>query len=247
MKLYEKIYTLRTAKNLSQGDLAEMLDVSRQSVSKWETGASIPDLDKLIKMSNLFGVSLDALVREEMPENEQKIAENTPKTPENGENPQNIIIVREPFPTRKTIGLMLLGVALGLFFIVGLFMDFLSGILLSLPFAMGCFCAFASEKSKKSAQTMAGILLFFASVFLAISGGYILAVFTLLMSGICFFSKKYPLFWIFLTLSAMFFLYVALVKNWGVMEVAVGLLILALVVLLVAWLYVTLKKKTNTP
>ena len=128
MKLYEKIYTLRTAKNLSQGDLAEMLDVSRQSVSKWETGASIPDLDKLIKMSDLFGVSLDALVREEMPENEQKIAENTPKTPENGENPQNIIIVREPFPTRKTIGLMLLGVALGLFIIVGLFMDFLSGI-----------------------------------------------------------------------------------------------------------------------
>ena len=95
MKLYEKIYTLRTAKNLSQGDLAEMLDVSRQSVSKWETGASIPDLDKLIKMSDLFGVSLDALVREEMPENEQKIAENTPKTPENGENPQNIIIVND--------------------------------------------------------------------------------------------------------------------------------------------------------
>lgn len=81
MKLHEKIYTLRTAKNLSQGDLAEMLDVSRQSVSKWETGASIPDLDKLIKMSDLFGVSLDALVREEMPENEQKIAENTPKNP----------------------------------------------------------------------------------------------------------------------------------------------------------------------
>ena len=48
MKLHEKIYTLRTAKNLSQGDLAEILDVSRQSVSKWETGASIPDLDKLI-------------------------------------------------------------------------------------------------------------------------------------------------------------------------------------------------------
>ncbi|MBQ8418933.1 MAG: helix-turn-helix transcriptional regulator [Clostridia bacterium] len=40
MKLYEKIYTLRTEKNLSQGDLAEMLDVSRQSVSKWETGVS---------------------------------------------------------------------------------------------------------------------------------------------------------------------------------------------------------------
>ena len=74
MKLHEKIYTLRTEKKLSQGDLAELLDVSRQSVSKWETGASVPDLDKLIKMSDLFGVTLDALVREEMakmPQNEE--------------------------------------------------------------------------------------------------------------------------------------------------------------------------------
>ena len=48
MKLHEKIYHLRTEKKLSQGDLAEILGVSRQSVSKWETGASVPDLDKLV-------------------------------------------------------------------------------------------------------------------------------------------------------------------------------------------------------
>ena len=64
MKLHEKIYYLRTKNSLSQGDLAEILSVSRQSVSKWETGASIPDLDKLIKMSDLFGVTMDFLVRE---------------------------------------------------------------------------------------------------------------------------------------------------------------------------------------
>lgn len=40
MKLEEKIYALRTAANLSQGDLADLLEVSRQSVSKWETGVS---------------------------------------------------------------------------------------------------------------------------------------------------------------------------------------------------------------
>ena len=66
MKLYEKIYMLRTEKNLSQGDLAEMLDVSRQSVSKWETGASVPDLDKLIKMKEIFGVSIDDFVCEDV-------------------------------------------------------------------------------------------------------------------------------------------------------------------------------------
>lgn len=61
MDLGKNIYEFRTAKNLSQGDLAELLDVSRQSVSKWETNAAIPDLDKLMKMCDVFGVTLDEL------------------------------------------------------------------------------------------------------------------------------------------------------------------------------------------
>jgi len=44
MDLGEKIYTLRIEKRLSQGDLADALDVSRQSISKWETNASVPEL-----------------------------------------------------------------------------------------------------------------------------------------------------------------------------------------------------------
>ena len=65
MTLAEKILNLRTARELSQGDLAEKLEVSRQSVSKWETGQSVPDLDKIIKIADLFGVTVDELVREE--------------------------------------------------------------------------------------------------------------------------------------------------------------------------------------
>lgn len=65
MTLAEKILELRTTHDLSQGDLAERLEVSRQSVSKWETGQSVPDLDKIIKLADLFGVSVDELVREE--------------------------------------------------------------------------------------------------------------------------------------------------------------------------------------
>ena len=64
MKLNEKIMTLRNKYQMSQGDLAEKLNVSRQSVSKWETGASTPDLDKLIAMSELFGITMDELVKE---------------------------------------------------------------------------------------------------------------------------------------------------------------------------------------
>ena len=65
MPLHEKILQLRTQLGLSQMEIAEQLGVSRQSVSKWETGQSVPDLDKLIKLSDLFGVSVDELVREE--------------------------------------------------------------------------------------------------------------------------------------------------------------------------------------
>ena len=64
MTLPEKLLELRTARGLSQGELAEELDVSRQSVSKWETGQSVPDLDKIIKLSDLYGVTVDELVRE---------------------------------------------------------------------------------------------------------------------------------------------------------------------------------------
>ena len=48
MSLGETIYRLRTEKNLSQGDLAEMLKVSRQSISKWENNSAVPDLEKII-------------------------------------------------------------------------------------------------------------------------------------------------------------------------------------------------------
>ena len=65
MTLAKKIAALRGERRLSQGDLAERLDVSRQSVSKWETGQSVPELDKLIKLADLFGVSVDQLVRED--------------------------------------------------------------------------------------------------------------------------------------------------------------------------------------
>lgn len=64
MNLGEKIYTLRNEKNLSQGNLADMLDVSRQSVSKWENNIAVPDLDKIIKLSEIFGVTVDELVKE---------------------------------------------------------------------------------------------------------------------------------------------------------------------------------------
>ena len=62
MQFGENIYQYRTERGMSQGALAEALEVSRQSVSKWENNSATPDLDKLIKMSKLFDISLDELV-----------------------------------------------------------------------------------------------------------------------------------------------------------------------------------------
>ncbi|MDO4668013.1 MAG: helix-turn-helix transcriptional regulator [Streptococcus sp.] len=52
----------RTEKNLSQEDLAQKLFISRQSISKWETNEATPDMDNLIKLSDILQVSLDELV-----------------------------------------------------------------------------------------------------------------------------------------------------------------------------------------
>lgn len=68
MILGEKITALRKKCGWSQEELASQLGISRQSVSKWESGASIPDMDKIITLSNLFGVSTDYLLRDELGE-----------------------------------------------------------------------------------------------------------------------------------------------------------------------------------
>ena len=62
MKLSDNIVQMRKALGLSQEQLAEQLGVSRQSISKWETGQSAPELDKLMALSRVFGVSTDALL-----------------------------------------------------------------------------------------------------------------------------------------------------------------------------------------
>ena len=66
MILADKIIDLRKRAGYSQEELAEQLGVSRQSISKWEGAQSIPDMNKILAMANLFGVSTDYLLRDEM-------------------------------------------------------------------------------------------------------------------------------------------------------------------------------------
>lgn len=68
MALPEKLYTLRKKSGLSQEQLAEALNVSRQAISKWEGGSTMPESDKLLALSNYFGVSLDYLLKDGAPD-----------------------------------------------------------------------------------------------------------------------------------------------------------------------------------
>ena len=94
MSLAEKITMLRKQKGWSQEELSNQLDVSRQSVSKWESSASIPELDKLIRMSQIFGVSTDYLLLDQADGLPQK-ADSAPSRILNQQEAQHCLSLRQ--------------------------------------------------------------------------------------------------------------------------------------------------------
>lgn len=153
MNLGERIYRLRTAHNLSQGDLADALDVSRQSVSKWENNSAVPELEKLIKLAQIFDITIDELVTGE------KKAETVPPPPQSiADAPAQ----SRNFPTRKIVGIILLCFGFLTFlvfavlsFIPKIYLDFSFSLVFSAPFILcgivcllckryaGLYCAWA--------------------------------------------------------------------------------------------------------
>lgn len=141
MDLGTTISRLRAERHMSQGDLAEALEVSRQSISKWETNASVPELDKLVKLSRLFGVSLDELVTGEAPP--------PPEPPPAPEPPPSSAASRQP--SRHA----LLFMAFLVWLLLTMQWSPLKGLILALPFLVcaviclvcrrriGLFCGWA--------------------------------------------------------------------------------------------------------
>lgn len=66
MAVSDKLYALRKKEGLSQEQLADKLNVSRQAISKWETGSAVPESEKLLAISKYFNVSLDYLMKDEV-------------------------------------------------------------------------------------------------------------------------------------------------------------------------------------
>ncbi len=128
MRLEEKLTVLRKESGYTQLDLAEKVRVSRQAISKWETGRALPSMEKLKYLSELFGVSVDYLLNDDMTE-EAKPKEQEPAPEPQTKEPQT----KEPqteeavFPEKekgkpvrwKYIAALLVAVLLGL--LIGVF------------------------------------------------------------------------------------------------------------------------------
>ena len=112
MSLGENIYKYRTSKNHSQSELAELLDVSRQSVSKWENDSAVPDLDKLMRISKIYDISLDELVFGEKEVKTETVAAQS------AEEPHRTSLT--PVPTKWAVGMCMLVFGM-VFFLLSVF------------------------------------------------------------------------------------------------------------------------------
>lgn len=82
MELKKKLSQLRKEKGLTQLELAEAMNVSRQAVSRWEVGSAVPTLDNLVSLSKVYSVPLDYLVHDEMEEPGPAGCEAEPAAPQ---------------------------------------------------------------------------------------------------------------------------------------------------------------------
>lgn len=165
--LGEKICALRNQCEMSQGDLAETLNVSRQSISKWETNASIPELEKLIQLSDLFHITLDELVKGDAPPIQEK-TEDT-ETVDNAPSQPVQVIVQKSTNTQKVVGIILLCFGAVIMLLLTLLGGFLSGLLFSSPFIL---CGIVCLVFKRNAGLWcAWALLFAVNVYLRYATG----------------------------------------------------------------------------
>ena len=145
MNIGERIYSLRTEKGMSQGDLAELLEVSRQSISKWENSSAVPDLDKIVKLSEIFDITIDELVKGNAGTKTEKTAYTVP----DAEPKVEYIYVQPPktMEGRKIAGIVLLCMAalvtFGILFATGS----LGGIFYAIPFIICGIICFAVKKN----------------------------------------------------------------------------------------------------
>lgn len=119
MEFSKKLYELRKKNGLSQEEMANKLNVTRQTISKWELGESTPDMEKLIILSDYFNISLDELVLGKIPKQSENNAKSTA-----------VQIVDEKILTKENKNKMKKGLKIaGIIFVMLLIVDVLSMII----------------------------------------------------------------------------------------------------------------------
>lgn len=122
MEFNNKLYELRKQKGLSQEELANRLNVSRQTVSKWEVGESSPDMEKLVAISELFDISLDELVLDKAVKKEEA-SEHVVKSEFYSDIKRHVLTEDNKKKAKK--GLKIAGIVLGVLLLI----DFVSMII----------------------------------------------------------------------------------------------------------------------
>ena len=130
MEFNNKLYELRKKRGYSQEELANRLNVSRQTVSKWEVGESAPDMEKLVAISDLFEVSLDELVKDKAPEQAQP-QEQVVTSAFYSDLKKHMLTEENKKKTQK--GLKIAGIAFGIFLLVDLITFVIYAIFFGLP------------------------------------------------------------------------------------------------------------------
>lgn len=129
MEFNNKLYELRKKRGYSQEELANRLNVSRQTISKWEVGESAPDMEKLVAISDLFEVSLDELVKDKVPEQAQP-QEQIVRSEFYSDLKKHVLTEENKKKTQK--GLKIAGIAFGVFLLI----DFITFLIYVLIFGL---------------------------------------------------------------------------------------------------------------
>ena len=118
MRFDEKLVSLRKKHGMSQEELAEKLNVSRQAISRWEMGSTMPDIPNLLQLCDLFGVSADYLIHDE-----RDMDGNVPAERKLNEDAEEQFQARKIWKIGYYFGLMIMSYILlaiyGLFFVAG--------------------------------------------------------------------------------------------------------------------------------
>ena len=131
MEFNNKLYELRKQKGFSQEELANRLNVSRQTISKWEVGESTPDMEKLVAISDLFEISLDELVLDKKEETNLVASEQIVKSELYSDIKEHVLTEDNKKKTRK--GLKILAIGFGVFVLIDILTFIIYVLMFGLP------------------------------------------------------------------------------------------------------------------